>query len=124
MADAYQKILVIDDDPLVLRSIQKALVHADFHCETALSADEGVAKARAEDYALIISDIKMPGRTGVEGVNEIRAYLKKQVGKDIPIIFVTGYAEMGQELDAEKHGEIIKKPFDINYLLTTIREYL
>ena len=75
-------------------------------------------------FDLVISDIRMPGKNGVEAIRAIRRQCDEKIKKDIPIIFITGYAEMGDQLKAEHLGEIILKPFDLNRLIMTIREYL
>ena len=66
----------------------------------------------------------MPGKNGIETVDEIQQHLIKAGKKDLPIVFITGYAEMGDKLHANFHGEILNKPVDNDLLLTTIRDYL
>ena len=76
------------------------------------------------DFDLIVSDIRMPGMNGVEAVREIRKMFNANTKKQMPIIFITGYANTSVELDAETLGEVILKPFDLTRLTMTIREYL
>ena len=78
----------------------------------------------SEKIDLVLSDIRMPGRNGVETVAAIQDKLKSMGMKDVPIIFITGYAELGDQLNANFLGEILTKPIDVNKLLLTIREYL
>jgi len=119
-----KKILVLDDDKLVLASVDKILKKEGYLTELAQSAQEALEKAQAQEFDLVISDIRMPGKNGVEAVREIRRLFDEKMKKDIPIIFITGYAEIGDELKAENIGEIILKPFDLQRLLITVREYL
>ena len=119
-----KKILVIDDDKLVRDSIAKVLKKEGFHPFLTKDAFEALCKVREEEFDLIISDIRMPGMDGVQAIREIRRLFTENGRKDIPIIFITGYAQMGQELDAERLGEVILKPFDLTRLLMTIQEYL
>ena len=119
-----KKILVIDDDDLVRESIRRVLKKEGFEPVVTKGALEALDKVRGEKFDLIISDIRMPGMDGVQAIREIRRLFNENSKKDIPIIFITGYAELGQELDAEKLGEMILKPFDLNRLVMAIREYL
>lgn len=119
-----KKILVIDDDRLVRESIRKILKKAGFDPVLTPNASEALERARQEEFDLIVSDIKMPGMNGVQAVREIRRLFNENSRKDIPIVFITGYADLSKGLDAEQLGEVILKPFDLNHLVTIIREYL
>lgn len=115
---------MVDDDPLVRKSVEKVLTHEGYASDFAKNAYEALIKVGEQEFDLIISDIRMPGKNGVEAVREIRRRFKEKLARDIPIIFITGYAELIDELSAEVHGEVILKPFDLDHLLITIREYL
>jgi len=119
-----EKILVIDDDRLVRKTIEVALKKADYQVVLAEDGDQAISELKRQMFDLVISDIRMPIKNGVEAVREIRALVNANVHADIPIIFVTGYADMSEELNAVEHGEIILKPFDLDQLLITVREYL
>lgn len=118
------RILLIDDDELVRKSVERLLRREGYATELAQNADEGIEKASEISFDLIISDIRMPGKNGVEAIRELRKLFDEKVRKDVPIIFITGYAEMSDQLKAEHLGEVIFKPFDLDRLLITIREYL
>jgi two-component SAPR family response regulator len=66
----------------------------------------------------------MPGKNGVETVSEIQLSLAQAGKKDLPIVFITGYAEYGSKLHANFLGEVLYKPVDNAKLLYTIRDYL
>ena len=119
-----RKILVIDDDHLVLESINKVLKREGYETSLTQCAEEAIKKAQEGSFDLVISDIRMPGKNGVEAIREVRKLFDEKIKKDIPIIFITGYAEMGDQLKAEQLGEVILKPFDLDHLVVTIREYL
>jgi CheY-like chemotaxis protein len=119
-----KRILVVDDDELVLRSVSRLLVHENYDVETAPSGEKALRLVEEQDFDLLLVDVRMPGMNGVEAIKEIRRIFNKKVIGDIPIIFITGFAELGLELDAQKLGEIILKPFDLKHLVVTIREYL
>lgn len=119
-----EKILVIDDDDLVRKSLRKLLTVNGFDVVSAESYDEAMKAIAGQDLDLVLSDIKMPGKNGVETVSEIRKRLGNAGKAELPIIFITGYAEDGEKLNATFHGEILRKPVDNDFLLATIREYL
>jgi CheY-like chemotaxis protein len=119
-----KRILVVDDDLLVRQSVKKILDREGYDAVLVENADEGLEKAGSEVFDLILSDIRMPDKNGVEAAKELRRLFREKAKKDIPIIFITGYAEASVELKAENLGEVILKPFDVDRLLMTIREYL
>lgn len=119
-----RNILVIDDDNIVRKSIEKLLKHEGYQTVTAGSAKEGLDKIKNGDFDLIISDIRMPGMNGVEAIRETRRLLSEMGKGDMPVIFITGYADMSAEFDAQKLGEVILKPFDLERLLVAVRDYL
>lgn len=119
-----KKILVIDDDDLVRKSVEGLLRIEGYDSVCVKNAFEALHQIKETDFDLIISDIRMPGMNGVEAVREIRRMFNESSKKQIPIVFITGYAETSTELDAEKLGEVILKPFDLTRLAMTIREYL
>lgn len=118
------KILLIDDDPLVRKSVLLLLKRNDFEAKSAESVAQALQIAETEQFDLIISDIRMPGVDGVTGAETLSQLFRTKWEKDIPVVFITGYAGAGRELKAEVYGEIITKPFDLDFLITTIREYL
>jgi len=119
-----KKILVIDDDDLVRKSVQKALVNSGYSVTCANGAKQAIDEIKKQEFDLIVSDIKMPDKNGVETVREIRRIVNEHSPKDIPIIFITAYADTSEQLGAELLGEVIIKPFDLDHLLITITEYL
>lgn len=118
------KILLIDDDPLIARTVMSLLERNGYRVTCVNNADEGISSAVNEDFNLIISDIRMPGKNGVKAMEEIRQNFKDKSKKEIPIIFITGYSDDAVLLNAEGIGEVILKPFDANRFLMTILEYL
>lgn len=118
------KILLIDDDPIVLKSFARLLTIQKFDTITASNYEEAIKAIQNESFDLVVSDIRMPGKNGVETVADIQKNLKSAGKGDLPIIFITGYAEFGDQLNATFLGEILTKPVDSEILLRTIRDYL
>ena len=54
------RILLVDDDPLVIKTLQKCLANYGYEVETALNGAEAVEKVKQDDFDLIISDVRMP----------------------------------------------------------------
>lgn len=124
MSTENKKILLIDDDPIVLKSFARLLRLEKYDAITAANYEEAIGAIRSEHLDLVVSDIRMPGKNGVETVTEIQKYLREAGKSDLPIIFITGYAEFGDQLNASFLGEILPKPIDSDSLLRAIRDYL
>jgi CheY-like chemotaxis protein len=117
-------ILLIDDDPLVLRSLEKALAQNGYQVLAADGYAAAMTAIQGKDFNLILSDIRMPDKNGVDTAKEIQGCLIASGKKDIPIIFITGYSGDEVELQAPLVGETLYKPIDVERLLTVIRDYL
>ena len=121
-----RKILVIDDEQMVTRSLTKLLKKSGYEVDAANNGTEAMKKVREADFDLIISDIRMPGEDGIEIVKNIRSYLRDNKKNKIPEILITGYASEDKyqsaiELEVRAY---INKPFDIKELLETVKEIL
>lgn len=121
---AGEKILLIDDDPIVLKSFQKLLSREGYEVISSSSYGDAIKAIQTKDFDLVLSDIRMPGKDGVTTVSIIQQNLKEAGKKDLPIIFITGFAEDEKKLHAEFLGETLYKPVDSEKLLSVIRDYL
>ncbi len=110
-------IVIVDDDPYVLESVSRLLIASGHHAISCRDGEEAVAQALRNDVALIITDIKMPGISGIELLDKIHA-----IYPNMPVILMTGYAELDIAIDAIKRGafDFIIKPYNPDYLLHTI----
>jgi len=117
-------ILLIDDDPLVLKSFKAVLTREGYQVIPASSYEEAIQVIDNQTFDLVLSDIRMPGKDGVETVAAIQSRLTGAGKSDLPIIFITGYSDLGRYLKAPLYGEILSKPIDNNKLLAAIRDYL
>ena len=118
------KVLVIDDDDLVLKSIAAILKRQGYEFRLAQNAQQAINHAAEIEFDIILSDIRMPVVNGVDAIKKIQEDRRNANKKDLPIIFITGFAEDSIHLKAGVLGEIIQKPFDLDHLMTTMREYL
>ena len=114
-------ILVIDDS-LTTRMLEQSILEAaGYQVELAVSAEDGLIKARDHHYSLFIVDVEMPGMDGFSFVAQTRA---DPVLRDIPAILVTSRDAVNDRLRGQQVGAsafIVKGEFDQVHLLQTIR---
>lgn len=115
-----KKILVVDDEEILTITFVKLLEAAGYSVLVASRGEDAVIMAEEVEFDLMICDIRMPGQDGVKTVRQIKNLLGK---KDIPVIFITGYADELLEQEAEKLNPVayIYKPFDTFKLLDLIK---
>jgi two-component system response regulator FixJ len=119
MADPIH-IALIDDDPAVLDSLQLYFARQNLRTSCFNKAEEFIAAVgRAESFDCIVSDVRMPGVSGLELVRQLNAR-----GLVRPIILITGHGDIDMAVSAIKLGafNFIEKPFDENRLLVSIQE--
>ena len=113
------KVLVIDDETIVLDSVRKVL--ADFEVDLAQSSRQGLDWGMNRDYDLVLTDIRMPEIGGMRILRDI-----KRAKPAVPVVIITGYATVQSAVQAMKLGaaDYIEKPFTPDMLLTTVRKAL
>ena len=118
-----KSILVIDDDPLVLKSLQKLFKKEGCEVATAQSGRDALAMVEKADFDLVIADIRMPELDGIETVRKIKEIRKRNERPEIPVIFITGYSDIEAHATAKELGELILKPFDLEEFLQFVQDY-
>lgn len=105
---AQAQILVVDDDPLTLQVARELLVDAGFAVFPCASARDALALLPGREIDVVLTDIKMPGMTGLELLAAIR-----RTYPEIPVVLMTAYAELDVAVEAIKKGasDFIIKPF-------------
>lgn len=121
-----KKILVIDDEELITKSLLKLLDKEGYNTTVVRSGREAIDKVKEVNYDLIICDVRMPEMDGIETIEQVRAYLKKSKKKLIPEILITGYADIEKYEKAMdlKVADYIYKPFDITDFLKVVKSNL
>lgn len=121
MSDVKASILVIDDETIVQESCKRILVPAGYRLESASTGQEGLGKLGESAYDLVITDLKMPGISGMDALKKI-----KHDNPDIGIIMITGYATTETAVEAMKLGafDYLPKPFTPDELMATVANAL
>ena len=110
------------DDQLILRRTLKNSIKADIQFDVAETAGEGLSKINANEYDLVFLDYRLPDKTGLEFLEELRAE-----GKTVPVIFLTGMGSEKIAVEAMRAGVedyIIKSEIQTNEFIETIRKRL
>lgn len=112
------KILVIDDEKSIRKTLREILEYENFNVDEAGDGAEGASMAEKEDYDIILCDIKMPKVDGMEALDRIQ-----KSNPDTPVVMISGHGTIETAVEAVKKGafDFIAKPLDLNRLLVTIR---
>lgn len=125
MTMPVKRILTIDDDVLVLKTLRLLLGRNGFEVESAKDGYEGLAKLAATHYDLIICDIRMPQLNGVDLIKKWRLE-KVDKSAETPVIFITGYADEDiskAAIELKVDGYILK-PFDLDLVMESVKNAL
>ncbi len=112
-------ILVIDDEDIVRRSMQRYLEYNDYLVATAENGEDGIQifKQRQKEVRLIVLDLSMPQMSGVEVLEEIRSF-----DNEVKVVVVSGFAPDKAALSGVDH--VLQKPFDPDDLIAVVRRAL
>jgi len=115
------QVWVLDDDKSIRWVFEKALAKANISFECFSNTNEAINKFNQEKPQAIISDIRMPGESGIEFLTKV-----KNKFPEIPIIIMTAYSDLDTAVTAFQKGafEYIAKPFDINKVINIIEQAL
>jgi len=115
------KLLIVDDEQSVRYSFKKLFNSSNYKISEAGNADEAIAAFNKEKPNLVILDIEMPGKDGIQVLKEI-----KELSPKTPVIIITAYGSGDRVIKAMKYGayEYVEKPFDIPRLIFIIEDAL
>ena len=104
-----QRILVVDDDADVLAVFKTRLTHAGFDVETAESAESALSRVKAFDPALIVTDVRMSGMSGLDLLDKVQSAME-----GVDVVVMTGHDDMETAVTAMKSGafDFLVKPVD------------
>ena len=115
------KILVIDDEVAIRKTLKEILEYENHTVDTAKDGFEALDKVKANHYDVILLDIKMPKKDGIEVLESIM-----KISPETPVIMITGHGTVETAVEALKKGayDFLEKPLDLNRLLVAVRNAL
>ena len=120
-----KKILVVDDDPLIVRMYERKLIKEGFAVHLAANGEEGIKALEKEIPDLILLDVLMPKMNGWEALKKIKENPKT---KNIPVITLTSLGDRKEDIQRFKDlgvkEYLIKSDVDLKTLVETIRKHL
>jgi len=110
-------ILVVDDDD-VIRDTLCELLSGEYACQTADTAEQALTKLKAQPFDVVLTDISMPGLTGMELLSRVR-----RLYPDTPVIIISGLADEEQAQSLLELGafDYLLKPFRLEVVENSVR---
>jgi two-component system nitrogen regulation response regulator GlnG len=114
-------VWIIDDDRSIRWVLEKALLREDIPCMTFSAASDALRELERSTPAAVLSDIRMPGVSGLELLQALKEQLPK-----VPVIIMTAYSDLDSAVAAFQGGafEYLPKPFDVDQALELVRRAL
>jgi FixJ family two-component response regulator len=114
-------IAIVDDDDAVREAMKLLMRSLGYHASTFDSADEFLKSGQVDDTSCLITDVQMPGLSGIELQDRLVAR-----GHRIPIIFITAFSDENVRMKAMKAGALafLIKPFNYDHLIDYLEKAL
>ena len=111
-------VWVVDDDESIRWVLEKGLSESGLKVETFESAHQVIKKLEEESPGVILTDIKMPGTSGLALLDQV-----KEIRPDIPVIIMTAHSDLESAVESYEHGawEYLPKPFDIDEAIQIVK---
>jgi DNA-binding NtrC family response regulator len=108
-----EPVLLVEDKPELRAMLRKALERAGYTVEEAPDGNAAVEKVRSRRYLIVLTDLKLPGNSGIDVLREAR-----RVEPTLPVIIMTAYGSVEEAVTAMKEGafDFIQKPVDLDHL--------
>ena len=118
MPNVIPRILIVDDDPGQRSLLESFLRGQGFEITTADSGERALDLLPAGKFAMMISDVRMPGLSGLETLRRVRPQFP-----ELPVLLVTAYTDIREAVSAMRDGALnyLAKPIDLDELLATVR---
>jgi putative nucleotidyltransferase with HDIG domain len=116
-----EHILVVDDEEMIRELLTSALQQENYICHLASNVDEAFTVLGKQRIDLVISDIMMPGRSGVDLLRDL-----KKIDPEIAVLMITGLSDMNTALECIHLGadDYLTKPFGISRVMLTVRNLI
>ncbi len=116
-----RRILVIDDDPQMRFFLEQALKTEDYEITLVETAEEGLDQMRSHEFSLVMTDVRLPGMSGLDALREI-----KTINPQAVVIVMTAYSSKDTALEAVRRGayDFFPKPFKLSEMRIVIRRAL
>ena len=114
-----RNILVVDDEAIIREGLRRILENEGFEVETFGAGRPAVERMQDEDFSLVITDLKMPGMSGLEVLKSI-----KILQPEIPVIIITGYSTVDTAVETMKSGAVdyLAKPFTPEQIIEKVNK--
>ncbi len=119
--DSTCKILVVDDDLAMREMLTSMFSEEGYEADCAASADEAIERSRDEEFDAVLSDIKMPGRSGIDLVAALR-----ELRPETPVVLMTAFGTIDSAVEAMRAGALdyVTKPFEPEVVLCAMERAL
>ena len=113
-----KNIWIVDDDESIRWVLEKGLAESGMDVQTFDSANKVIKRLETENPQLILTDIRMPGPSGIELLDKV-----KELRPDIPVIIMTAHSDLDSAVESYEHGawEYLPKPFDIEEAISMVQ---
>ena len=113
-----KSIWVVDDDESIRWVLEKGLADSGMEVQTFDSANKVIKKLETENPQLILTDIRMPGPSGIDLLDKV-----KELRPEIPVIIMTAHSDLDSAVESYEHGawEYLPKPFDIEEAISMVQ---
>ena len=114
-------IVVVDDEPVICQQLERLYSHSGYSVTIANSADEALQRLESRNIDLVVTDIRLPGLSGIELTKRIQ-----EDHPDVPVIVITGYGDIDTAVEVLKLGasDYILKPFSAAAIQESTRAVL
>ena len=118
MNKEIDRILIADDDAVIRKGLQRILTAEGYEVETVSNGRAALDRLDQERFKLLVTDLKMPGMSGLEVLESIRIRQP-----ELPVVLITGYAAIDNAVEAMKNGatDYLAKPFSNEEIINKVK---
>ena len=118
MSLKIDRILVADDDAVIREGLRRVLTAEGYEVKTVSNGQAALERLEAQRFKLLVTDLKMPGMSGLEVLQSLRA-----CQPELPVVLITGYAAIDNAVEAMKNGatDYLSKPFANEELVSKVK---